>query len=596
MKKVTLSIELTLVAPFLTKSTDIGGFGIDAPFAKSTDGKFKFPGKLIKGCLRQAIEEISDVINNPEKDEIEKWFGDKSEYEKDQTKTSVEPKRGKLFFSDFITDEKGEKKTITKISIDSERGAVKENHLLVIESPFKPQEEITFKGKITYFAIDDNDYKKIKNWINKGLNWITNLGALENINFGQLKKVKFTNDNQETKQIQFANQTATGAQTSALIIKPKEPFCISKRRTTENLFESEEFISGGVLKGCLAETLKLISDDNNTDFNKLRENLDRIRFTHTFPSSSKVRPVVAPLSLVKIEQPAFFDVASQKEAILLGGDPQSPAFSVDWKKFDDVDSAFGWEHPKTVLSVQTAIENSKAKDGQLFAYEKINPEGFEWLGRVDLSNVKNDVRSEIEKQMRCVFEQNLFGLGKTKAECEIRMVDDSAITNKKDSYKKPKDNKFIITLQSPFLLCDPTELDVSSGKNELHNAYQSTWENLFDNSATLSHFFASQSLAGGEYLHKRFQSSKPYNPFILTDAGSVFVFDVSDEVSASERIDKWLRHGLPLPDWAVELYLKNVNERNYWQYLPFLPENGFGEIAVNLDVHWDNVPTEVAKI
>jgi hypothetical protein len=592
MQKVKLIIELTLIAPFITKSNEIGEFGIDAPLAKSLNGKYQFPRKLIKGCLKQAWNEIADVIGE-DKAFIEKWLGDKSEYEKDQTKTSVEPNRGKLFFSDFVTDDKGNRNTATKISIDAERGAVKENHLLVIETPFKPQEKVKFKGTITYFVKDDIECEFVKNRILKGLKWITNLGALENINFGQLNEVELKGE--VKNQIQYSTQTATNKDVFDLILKPQEPFCISKRRTTENLFESEEFISGGVIKGCIAETLKLISDDNNP-FTELKNNCHLIRFTHAFPSKNKTRPIVIPLSFVKIKSDKdekhfakkYNDVWKYKNAILIKN--ESPAFSVDWKNSDDIDMEFGWEHPKTVLSVQTAIENNKAKDGKLFAYEKINPDGFEWLGKIDLSKVNTADKDKVEKQLRCVFATDLFGLGKTKAICKAEMLDENSCSSKMNSDKNPKDNKFIITLQTPFLLCNPQNLNESSWKDELFGAYKETWEKYFDNFATLSHFFHSQSLAGGEYLHKRFQSDKAYNPFLLTDAGSVFVFDVIDETNAKGKIEYWLKHGLPLPDWAETLYGNN------WQTCPFLPENGFGEIAVNLDVHWKNQPTEVTEI
>ena len=308
MLKATLNVELTLAAPFLTKSTDVGTFGIDAPFARSVDDEFQFPRKLIKGCLRQALTELSEVnsafVNETQ---INDWLGKKSKYENEEDSTSVEPVRGKLFFSDFITENKGEKKTTTKISIDAARGAVKENHLLVIESPFKPQEKIKFTGNITFFAAGENEYHQVKKWISKGLNWITNLGALENINFGQLGTVVVSEEFNE--QIKPSAQPSTGAETFALILKPKEPFCISKRRTTENLFESEEFIPGGAIKGCIAETLKLIAD-NTAQFTDLKANLHLIRFTHAFPAKTRVRPTVAPLSLVKISQPAFYDVAA----------------------------------------------------------------------------------------------------------------------------------------------------------------------------------------------------------------------------------------------------------------------------------------------
>ena len=247
----------------------------------------------------------------------------------------------------------------------------------------------------------------------------------------------------------------------------------------------------------------------------------------------------------------------------------------------------------TVLSVQTAIENNKAKESQLFAYEKINPEGFEWLGKADLSKITDEnKRRAVEQQLRSVFEQNLFGLGKTKAECKVEMLEETLISDKQNSNRNPLDNKFIITLQTPFLLCNPKDLNELSGRDELFEKYKETWSQISDGSLELRHFFAGQSLAGGEYLYKRFQSNNPYNPFLLTDAGSVFIFNITDEIKAKKKIEDWLKQGLPLPDWAVKLY------GNDWQTCPFLPENGFGEIVVNLDIHWneEHKPTEVTVI
>jgi hypothetical protein len=266
---------------------------------------------------------------------------------------------------------------------------------------------------------------------------------------------------------------------------------------------------------------------------------------------------------------------------------EAPEFSVDWKDSSYVEKHFGWEKLKTILSVQTAIENNKAKDGQLYGYEKINPKDFQWLGRIDLSRITDDT---VEGQLRRVLAQDLFGLGKTKALAKAEVFAENTIENKFNKRVKVPPEKLIITLQTPFLLCNPQNLNEYSGKTELLKKYKETWEELFKNSATLSHFFASQSLAGGEYLYKRFQSNNSYNPFILTDAGSVFVFEITNETEAISKTDDWLKHGLPLPDWAETLYGNN------WQTCPFLPENGFGEIAVNLDVHWDNAPTEVTEI
>ena len=99
-------------------------------------------------------------------------------------------------------------------------------------------------------------------------------------------------------------------------------------------------------------------------------------------------------------------------------------------------------------------------------------------------------------------------------------------------------------------------------------------------------FFASQSLAGG-YQVLRFQANKPYNPFLLTDPGSVFVLRASGDIaSAQASIAQWLHAGLSLPGWAQARY------GNHWRTCPFLPEDGFGEVAVNLPCHVEKKPGE----
>ena len=49
---------------------------------------------------------------------------------------------------------------------------------------------------------------------------------------------------------------------------------------------------------------------------------------------------------------------------------------------------------------------------------------------------------------------------------------------------------------------------------------------------------------------------------------------------------RWMSGGLPLPKWALAEY--GQYNRALWENCPFVPENGYGEIAVNLAWHWDN--------
>ena len=65
-------------------------------------------------------------------------------------------------------------------------------------------------------------------------------------------------------------------------------------------------------------------------------------------------------------------------------------------------------------------------------------------------------------------------------------------------------------------------------------------------------------------------------------AGSVFRLRAADS-SAEEKLERWLRCGLPFPDWAAEEYGAEP-----WKRCPFVTENGYGEIAVNLAWHWEH--------
>ena len=83
-------------------------------------------------------------------------------------------------------------------------------------------------------------------------------------------------------------------------------------------------------------------------------------------------------------------------------------------------------------------------------------------------------------------------------------------------------------------------------------------------------------MAGGEFIHKRHLKSAKYLPLVLTDPGSVFVFEVKDRNKAEGDVRTWQEKGLPLPQTVTNEHGKA------WQDHPYLPENGFGEIAVNL--------------
>ncbi|WP_298623105.1 hypothetical protein [uncultured Zoogloea sp.] len=84
-------------------------------------------------------------------------------------------------------------------------------------------------------------------------------------------------------------------------------------------------------------------------------------------------------------------------------------------------------------------------------------------------------------------------------------------------------------------------------------------------------------MAGGTYLHRRHlaQRQHAYRPLVLTEPGSVFVLKVVD-AAARPLLARWQRHGLPLPTKVA------AEHGSAWQDHPYLPQNGYGEIAIDL--------------
>ena len=62
---------------------------------------------------------------------------------------------------------------------------------------------------------------------------------------------------------------------------------------------------------------------------------------------------------------------------------------------------------------------------------------------------------------------------------------------------------------------------------------------------------------------------------MLTQPGSVFVFRVLDAAKAKGLLALWQRHGLALST-AVK-----ADHGHTWQDNPYIPQNGYGEVAVN---------------
>jgi hypothetical protein len=160
-------------------------------------------------------------------------------------------------------------------------------------------------------------------------------------------------------------------------------------------------------------------------------------------------------------------------------------------------------------------------------------------------------------------------------------------------------DRFVLTLQTPALLCSGAAIrpradpPFVAAAERLRLAYAKAFHHLSDQSLELVTYFARQRLAGGFFLGHRYQKERGqdrYRPWLLTVAGSVFVLRCRDRgrlADAQAKLHAWQSHGLPLPA-SVRRELgagDSDDDAALWDRCPFIRHNGYGEVAINLQIH-----------
>ena len=611
----TLNVKLKVRGRFVTAASSSNTPGIDTAIARSANNELMLPFSAVKGKLREAFRDCGQI------DQTNQWLGP---HETDD----ASPDRGRLRFSDFI----GKKldaivPTETRVAFTWQRGSVKSGALQEYESPLASGETDELVGKVRFLAKNESDAEQLRDWVRAGLRMIPQFGSNRTVGFGQLCGVDL---NLERSPILDTCKTSVNGPTALLVLKPESAFCVAKHKISENIFESESNIPGNVIKGCIASMIREIqglspggpateNEIKSTPWKVLAKHLDKVRFTTARPTPTsedkKQIPTVPPLSLVKSKEltakdgHAFRDVALCEHACLLGRKKQktAPEFAVDWKDSSDVNKAFGVRQPKTELRVRTAIDESKrrAQDSQLFAYEMIRPDGFEWVGSVHLDTVPKADRSEVLRALTLLTQIGIWGIGKSKTFAGATLVDPATYTRAPLATPTRSANRqMILTLQSPALMHNPSAAhfgdlpENASRQSLLRDAYETYWasDSVSGGVFRMKHFFAVQQLAGGDYLGHRFMKAKSpeeYQPYVLTVPGSVFVleYDETQTDKANGLIETWLSQGIPLSP-----HIHNALRREVlFSDCPYRPQEGFGEILVNLAVHTTLSPQEREK-
>lgn len=579
---------ITLTAPFNTAASEPSRLGIDSPLLRDHRRRICLPGTLLQG---RVFEEVGNWASFPE---LQKRLGDTA------SSASLQPNRKGLIFGDLVvTDpQRSQTTTFVRIGMDKDgKGAVDPGALQVIELPAGSGTHLVFQGYVLAVCSDSEAQSLAKELLG-ALRLVPTFGADRSVGFGVVHSVDVT-----LRPALAPAPLAWPGDTTAvdLAVTLDRPFLVTESSPRDNLFIGSEIIPGNAIKGAFADTCIALGCPLPTGF-------DDIVFRHALCRLGEHRPRALPASLAQFKRgkndEVAIDLADQDGAVVLGkGDAlAAPQFAVDWKdpprppyaKFNattqvSLKQHFGWATPSRELRVRTAIESATraAADAQLFAYEQViheenrggsdapNWQSHVWTTRIDISALAPNEQINARIQILEVFRYGLVGLGKTRAHVNVVAIS----AHNRAPAKLQAGGRLYLTLQTPALLSKPGSLSEGADSQALFDAYADTIRELSGGSLTLSHFYARQTLRGGYYQQQRFkQNNARYEPWLMTNAGSVFVLTIANAEQASKSLDQWEQRGLPIPPaWDGKFA--------DWRTNPYLPQNGFGEIAVNYPEH-----------
>lgn len=609
-QRYTCMINLIVLGPFLTAATGPDRYGVDKSAHRDHMGQLVIPASHLKGKLRSSLEELDPFFDPAERPDLKALFGARS------AEGSYEPLPATVHFSDLVSANSAAKGTRTRVTINRTSQTAQQNLLREVDDPFASGTEICFNGEVTFSASDPGAATRLASVLQLGLQWLATVGAEKGVGFGRLKSAQVS---APTETIVSAIPRFAGTSNALhLRITAQEPLLaggIKSRRT--NYVVSRQELTGGLLKGALAAALNeahgVIPVTRPLDascaadflgFEALVRHFSAIRVTHAQPTlAGGPRPIRLPLSAVEYSGSLVGDVALSNERTPLVRGRYSPAYYGDAKNLDRYE---GLAEPVELFVTRSEIDDvsQRTAEGQLFTYQFYAPytkekQPIEWVCNVNFDAIADaSEQSAARQQFAAAVQQHLHRLGKLGRAVTVAVRDGPA-TPAALNRALIEDGLVLVTLQSDAIMLDPGIVRSLPLDQDLHEAYATYWHDLSGGALTLDDFFAHQGFEGG-YLYHRYlgaaeRKNRPsrYRPYYLTLAGSLFKLRVADEVNVPMLLTRWLSGGLPLPKWALAEY--GQYNRALWKNCPFVPENGYGEVTVNLAWHWERRICEVKK-
>jgi len=602
-----LKLDLVVIGPVLSKGSEPGDPGLDAVALRAPDGSLVFNGKHIHGRCRHAAIELDRLASRKSlHDWAIKAFGPEGiDEEAKRGDGEWKPERARLSFEELhcVTSiARPFDARDYRLEKDEKTEAGNDRMLAVFERAGEHGAQLEFSGLVRVVCESENELEMYRDNLLRALRWLTNIGGEAGIGYGTIQKTSL----QPCKTpagVEGPPLEGVIPDSINLCLSFAEPFCLAEQQLDENIFRCLDWVPGNALAGAIQRAMDdVMLGAPDEEFPTLRNHFNRIRFRHAFPiqPNAKERPIPTPASWVYIKsektegvpcKEVLYDVALIREPALFRLDGKDndylPNFAPDWKGGEKLAAkATGWGDVEKELRTYTEIEaeTGVAKDKRLYAYELARPENTQWLGAMDMmAEIPADERSTLIEELRALLNQAPLLLGKTDARVSLSLSPNPTKDAPKPQPQDGRTDQWIVTLATQALLLDSTDL-AGASQDSLKMAYEDAWNEIGNGLLTLEHYFTQETLIGSNYLHHRYRNAAlPYYPYLVTEAGSVFVLSSNPgkQKEVQDLFLQLLRTGLSLNAWAIDKFKRDNKPGNYWSNCPFIPQNGFGEIVVN---------------
>lgn len=588
----SIPVTITLRAPFATRSSDSGDVGVDFPLARDEDENLMIPGTHVIGNIVHAARELRDLLEGtPDAGPFDRLLteiladqGKTRDATIDQNSDGREPRR-RLTATDFILQTKVKNKSgvRTRIAVDGVTSTVMDGMLQVVEQPFSAREELVFNG--TFHIIGGLDDQQSKALV-RTQRFVTQLGALGTVGFGTV--VSFVSGDKKTDQ--GLVKLDPSALRQRIRLRFSQPFCTGEARSSPNTYTSTPYVPGGVIKGAIARQIlgktapSGFLDDAaaklDPSLQALAREFGKVRISHAQPvarGETSRKAAVIPDSLAWVDghdgKPTIVDLAGLPDPsmpVLING--KVPVGVFDWKKkhHDLARDLLGVsDGPDNTLRVRTQINAEKraAMGSALFGIEYTKVGKHDFIADVDVSACDNPAGTV--NGLAAALAKGLAGIGRGGAFASVEAM------GPVPTPVGTSNGKVVAVLQSLALLRDP-----QTDGTDLRSAYAASFAAIkMPGDFRLSAVFVRERLAGGRFFLKRLGASAGYAPWLLTEPGATFVFEGPAE--KAEDLRTWLQAGLSVPPDVLAHHGLKADAQLY-RSCPYLPENGYGEVAVDV--------------